>query len=504
VPKGGRLVFGLSYEPSAIDPHVNASDEGRMLDRMVFDTLVWKAPDGTFSPALATEWEISDDGKTYTFHLRDDVTFHDGTPFNAEAVKYSFDRIVDPATKSEVASSLIGPYLFTEIVDEYTVKIHLNQAFAPFLTYAALPYVGIVSPAAAEQWGEEFDDHMVGTGPFIFKEWVRGDHWRVVRNPDYNWAPAALGHQGPAYLEEILIKFIPEATVRVGTLETGETDAINDIPSLDYERIAADPSYTTYRGYLGGSPLSIAINVTLPPLDDLRVRQALEYGIDRQAIVDTLFQGLWPAEATPLSPNTLAHWDAGETMYGYDPAKAESLLEAAGWTDTNGDGIREKDGQALELWWPTIRYQRMNEMAEMVQAQLKEVGIAVKVDLVTFPAMYEAANKCEHHLVHSGFGLPDPDDLATSFLSSNVGSGWAWTCARDHRLDDLLLQGREVTDEAERSAIYIEAQQIVMDQALSVPVRLFTTLLAARADVKDMTIDFDGLVPMLYDAYVEE
>jgi peptide/nickel transport system substrate-binding protein len=278
------------------------------------------------------------------------------------------------------------------------------------------------------------------------------------------WGPASFDHQGPAYLDEIVFKFIPETTVRVGTLETGETHIINEVPPLDFQRLAADPAYSTYRGLCPGSPMSIAMSVTRPPLDDLRVRQVLEYAIDRQAIVDTLFLGLWPAVFSPLTPRTLGYWAGAEEMYGYDAAKAKSLLEEAGWVDTDGDGIRDKDGQPLQLWWPAFRFERTNEVAEMVQAQLKEVGINLKVDVLTFAAINEAWNKCEHNLMHFGFGLPDLDDLSIVFLSSNLGSGWAATCIRDDQIDDLLIRGRATTDKNERVAIYTELQQIIMDK----------------------------------------
>jgi peptide/nickel transport system substrate-binding protein len=500
---GGRLIFGLSWEPAGIDPHVSGSAECRIISKLVFEGLVRQTPDGTF-PSLATDWEISDDGMTYTFHLRDDVTFHDGTPFNAEAVKYSLDRIVDPATKSESAASLIGPYESTEIVDDYTVRIHLSEPYAPFLTFLAHPIIAMVSPAAAEKWGEDFDDHMVGTGPFIFKEWVRQDHMTVVRNPDYNWGPASFDHQGPAYLDEIVFKFIPEATVRVGTLETGEVDMINEVPPLDFERLAADPAYNMYTVIRLGAPFAIGMNVTRPPLDDLRVRQALEYAIDRQGIVDTLFPGVSPAVSGPLTPNLLGYWAGAEEMYGYDPAKAKSLLEEAGWVDTDGDGIRDKDGQPLQLWWPAFRFERTNEVAEMVQAQLKEVGINLKVDVLTFAAINEAWNKCEHNLVHFGFLGPDPDVLSVLFLSSNVGSGWAATCIKDDQIDDLLTRGRATTDKDERIAIYTEVQQIIMDKALIVPIRAYTLLIATRAELKGMQFDPVGYVPLFYEVYMEK
>jgi peptide/nickel transport system substrate-binding protein len=505
VPKGGKLIFGLSWEPAGADPHVTSSPQGRMLARLVFDTLVVSAPDGTMYPSLATDWEMSDDGLTYTFHLRQDVHFHDGNPFNAEAVKYSLDRIVDPATKSEIAASLLGPYESTEVVDDYTVRVHLSEPFGPFMTVLTIPFIAMVSPEAAEKWGEDFDDHLVGTGPFIFKEWVRADHWTLERNPDYNWAPEFYKHQGPAYLDEIVFKFIPEATVRVGTLTTGETQMIVDVPPLDYHVLNADDAYVTYQGIQPGVPCSVAMNVTREPLDDVRVRQAIEYAIDRSSIVDTLFLRLWPVAYAPLSPTSLGYWPGAEQMYGYDPDKAMSLLDEAGWVDTDGDGIRDKDGKPLRLWWPVYTYQRMNEMAEMVQAQLKEVGIDVNVEVTTFPTLWEAATKCQHDLLHFGFPLPETDAaLSTVFASSNVGTGWSHTCTKSDEIDQLLAEGRATADTDKRVEIYQKLQKLIMDQALIVPIREWTTLAAWRAEVQDVAWDVDGQVVLLYDTYVSQ
>ncbi len=503
ITSGGKLVFGMSWEPSEIDPHVGSSYEGATVDRAVFDTLIRQTPDGAFHPGLATRWEISADGLTYTFYLREGVKFHDGTPLNAEAVKFSFDRIANPATKSQQAISLIGPYASSEVVDELTVKIHLKEPFGPFLSGIAQPNVAIVSPAAAQQYGEDFDDHLVGTGPFIFKEWVRQDHITLVRNPDYNWASDFFDHQGPAYLDEIEFKFIEEGTVRTGTLETGETNMINDVSPEDFARLASDPNYKTYSIIQPGTPLSIAMNVTKPPLDDVKVRQAIEYAIDKKAIVDTLFAGLYELAYSPLAPNTLGYWSGAEQMYGYDPEKAKSLLDEAGWQDSDGDGIRDKEGQPLKLWWPTFKWQRMNDMATMVQAQLKEIGIDLSVDVVAFPSMYETANKCEHNLVHTGNTDADPNALSIVYDSSNVGSGWAWTCIEDAEIDDLLRQGRVTVDPAERVPIYTKLQQRILDLALVVPIRQFTNLVATRAEVQGLRFELIGFAPEMYDVHIE-
>ena len=302
----GKLVMGLGWEPSRLDPHVTSSFEGAIVDRAVFDTLIRLTPEGDYYSGLAEKWEMSEDGKTYTFYLRKGVKFHNGVPFTAAAVKYSFDRIVNPATKSEAARTQLGPYESTEVVDDHTVKIHLKSPFSPLLTGLARSVVAIVEPGAAEKWGEQFDDHMVGTGPFIFKERVRKDHILLVKNPDYNWGSSLYKHTGPAQIDEIMIKFIAESAVRVGTLETGETNLINEVPGLDYARLAKDKAFTTFNPSQPGTPLSIALNTSKPPLSDLKVRQALEHAINKQQIVDTLFAGLYPVAYAPLTPTPWA------------------------------------------------------------------------------------------------------------------------------------------------------------------------------------------------------
>jgi peptide/nickel transport system substrate-binding protein len=501
---GGKLVFGMSYEPTQLDPHVGSSYEGATIDRAVCDTLVREATDGTFHPGLASKWEVSQDGLTYTFYLRKDVKFTDGTAFNAEAVKFNLDRIVDPATKSEQAISLVGPYASTEVVDDYTAKVHLKEAFGPFLGGIAQPNVSIVSPAAVKQYGDTFGDHLVGSGPFILKEHVRADHVTLVRNPDYNWGSDMFDHQGAAYLDEIEFKFITESTVRGGTLDTGETNMINDVPPEDFVRLAADSKYKTYNIIQPGTPLAIALNVSKAPLDDLKVRQALEYGIDKKAIVDTLFAGQYALAYSPLAPNTLGYWSGSEQMYPYDQAKAKSLLDEAGWKDTNGDGIREKNGQPLKLVWPTFGWQSMDKMAQVVQAQLKELGIDLTVNVGAFPAMYSAANKCEHNLVHTGNTDVDPNALDIVYNSANVGNGWAWTCTKDTEIDQLLKQGRALTDPAARIPIYTKLQQRILDQALVVPIRQFVNLIATRAEVKGLRFELVGFAPEMYDVHIEK
>src|SRR5216683_654924 len=218
---GGSLVYGLSFDvDDTLDPQVTNYDSTIRITLNVCEPLVWEPEPGKFVPGLADSWDVTPDAKQYTFKLKKGVKFHDGTPFNAEAVKFTLDRVVDPATKAGQSHDQLGPYDHTEVVDDSTVKVVMKQSYAPLLTNLN-GYLGIVSPTAVQKMGmAEFARHPVGTGPFVFKEWVAKDHVTLVRNPDYNWASSFFKHRGAAYLDQVIYKIIPEPSVRTGTLKT--------------------------------------------------------------------------------------------------------------------------------------------------------------------------------------------------------------------------------------------------------------------------------------------
>ncbi len=186
-PPGGRIVYGLTLAPSGIDPHVNASSELGIPLTSVYDTLVYQNPEtGEFVPGLAKKWDISRDGLVYTFSLRKGVTFHDGSAFDAEAVRFNLERVASPDLASQKARFMLGPYERVEVVNQRTVRIILSEPFAPLLAALSQVYLGMASPAAVEKWGDEYQLHQVGTGPFIFTEYAPGDHLLLKRNPDYD------------------------------------------------------------------------------------------------------------------------------------------------------------------------------------------------------------------------------------------------------------------------------------------------------------------------------
>jgi len=501
-PSGGKLTYGLTLAPSGIDPHVDASSELGIPLTSVYDPLVWLSPEGTFVPGLAERWEISADGRVYTFTLRRDVKFHDGTPFNAEAVRFSLDRIADPATKSRKAIGMLGPYDHTEVVDDYTVRVHFKEPYAPFLTSLSTVYLAMVSPSAVQKWGEEYQFHQVGTGPFIFKEYVPKDRLVLVRNPDYNWAPSFFNHQGAAYLDEVVFRFYTDPATRALALESGEADVMGEIPPLDASRLDDDPAYTLMPVAIPGQPLQFFLNTQRPPLDDLLVRQALLYAVDREAIVRTIFKGYSPVAYGPLSRPTFAYDPAVEGRYAYDPQKAAELLEAAGWTDSDGDGIRDRDGQPLQLDVILMGWGYIPEVGQMLQDQLQQVGVTLNSQKMTFSNALGAVREGNYHLVPFLFSSSDPDILRSCFHSANVEGGFNWSKVVDPELDALLEEGMQTLDEAARQEIYAQIQQRIMDQAMILPIRDYVNLNATHSYVQGLRFDRQGWFPWLYEVSV--
>jgi peptide/nickel transport system substrate-binding protein len=500
---GGKLVYGLTLAPSGIDPHVDASSELGIPLTSVYDTLVYQALDGSFVPGLAERWEISDDGLLYTFYLRNDVKFHDDTPFNAQAVQFNLDRIANPETKSRKAKEMLGPYDHAEIVDEYTIKIHFTEPYAPFLDSISQVYLGMASPAAVQQWGTDYQLHQVGTGPFKFKEYVPNDHLTLVRNPDYAWAPEAYNHDGPAYLDEIEFRFYTDPAIRAPALESGEADVMGEIPPQDAARLESDENFALYLVPIPGQPLQFFLNTENPPTDDTRVRQALLYAVDRQTIVTTIFQDYSPLAYGPLNASTMGYDPAVEDTYPYDPARATALLDEAGWIDSDGDGIRDKEGQPLALQTYLMGWGYLPEVGQMLQSQLRAVGVDLQMQTVAFPAALEAASRGEHHLAPMTFSSSDPSVLGLTYLSSNANDGFNWSKIRDTELDRLLNAGISELDPLQRASIYSNAQKQIMDLALVLPIRDYVNLNAAQAAVKGLRYDRRGWFPWLYDVSVD-
>jgi peptide/nickel transport system substrate-binding protein len=495
-----RIVYGLTLAPSGIDPHVNRSSELGIPLTSVYDTLVYQDPEtGEFVPGLAERWEVSDDGLTYTFYLRQDVTFHDGAAFNAEAVRFNLERITSPDLASQKARFMLGPYERTKVVDEYTVRIHLSEPFAPLLGAFSQVYSGMASPAAIEKWGDEYQLHQVGTGPFALVEYVAEDHLLLRRNPGYAWGPSVYRNKA-AQANEIEFHFLTDPATRSPTLETGEVDVMGEIPPQDAARLEENPDFRIEAIPIPGISLMVFMNTNRPPLDDIQVRQALLYAADRQAIISTIFRDTSPVAYGPLAATTFGYEPAVQEYYPHDPTQAAALLDEAGWTDTDGDGVRDRNGDPLTLEFYLMGWGYMPEVGQLLAAQWTELGIDVNSQVVNFREAMEVISKGEYHLIPFTDSSSDPDILR-EFFHSQAGSNWSKV--NDAEMDAWLDAAARTSDRAERAALYSQVQLRAMDQALVIPIRDYVNLNGVSNRVQGLRFDARGWFPWLVDVTVE-
>ena len=498
---GGELVVALWQEPLSLDP-TNANTIALRPAMLIYDTLVVQSNDFKYHPGLAESWEVSPDGKAYTFKLKKNVKFHDGTPFNAAAVKANFDRIASPDAKATFSVSIRGLYQETQVVDEYTAKVMLNQAFAPLLDGVAEAFYSMVSPAAVAKFGKDFDRNPVGTGPFIFQEWASKSHVALKKNPEYAWGSSLFKHQDAPYLDKVSFRLITESATRLATLETGEIQLAEEVPPIDVARLKGDSKYQVLSQTYPGGPAQMQFNTTKGPLAELAVRQAMEYAVNQDDLVKLLFAGAYTPSLTPMSPGTFGYDESLAKIYGYNPAKAKELLEGAGWT-AGSDGLRQKGGAPLEFSVNVVsEITDQVRGAELLQAQAREVGINVNIQQLDTGAWNAAVAQGTQMSVLGWRGASDPDFMRPIFHSANIGkSPLQRTHFKDERLDQLLDEGSREQDRTKRAALYREAQEIILKQGLMVPLWDRYNFVGTRANLRDVTVDLRAY-PRLYDAWI--
>jgi peptide/nickel transport system substrate-binding protein len=491
--RGGNVLFVHQQIPSSMDANVWTATNAARIMRQIYDPLIWQPEGGKFAPGLAEKWDLSPDGKTYTFSLRKDVKFHDGTPFNATAVKATYDRINDPATKS-LQSGRLGPYDRTEVADEYTVKIVLKEPFTPLLSNLSEHALAPASSAAVQKLGSKYAMNPVATGPFKVKEWPDNNTLVLERNTDYKWAPSFWANQGAAYLDTITYRFAEEPATRQIALENGEADIVDAPPAQDYKRIKDSGKFTTNDLIVPGMPEFNNINITRPPTNELAVRKAILHAVDRQALADLVFFGVYPPAYGPLTKGSWAYSKELESMYPYDPAKAKQLLDGAGWKEGSG-GIRTKDGKPLRVRHITTAGGFTQKAAEFVQAQLREVGFDAVVEAMAYEATVKRFTDNEYELYRLFFALIDPhDSFFLAYHSSQIEGGGQFnrTRVQDPKLDALIMQGGTETDVTKRKEIYAQIQKEIMEQAYILP--NFDTVLihAMQKHVRGFSTDLLG------------
>lgn len=464
-----KMTMAVFQEPDTLDPSASGLITVGTISQCVFDHLLWSLPghgSNTFYPGLATSWEVSTDATTYTFHLRQDVKFHDGTPFDANAVKVTFDHIVDPNTKSKSAASALGPYKATQVIDQHTARIVFEQPNAAFLNEAA--GFSMISPTALQKYGADFARNPVGSGPFKFKEYVVGQHVVVERNPDYNWGPSPI-RTGAPLLNEITFRILADAGARFNALQTGEIHFAPNLNPQDIAKVKGSSQYKVYQVQSTGMPWNIMVNAQKPPTDDVNVRRALQYATDQQAIIKTLFFGLHTAADQVFTPITPGYDPSLKGMYMHDAAKAGQLLDQAGWTK-GPDGMRQKNGQPLKLSFINISGFGFDGISQLMQSQFRDVGIQVDISDQSFPAVGDAYNRGDQHLADFFYYDVDPYFVRAIFGADQIAHGFNWEHYANPQLDALVAKANGTADATARTKLYEQANRTIMDAAVIIPI----------------------------------
>ncbi|REJ04547.1 ABC transporter substrate-binding protein [Microbacterium bovistercoris] len=498
--EGGELVWaieGANLSAGKMDPQVSQLDVTAMVQRQVLDSLVFQESDGSFSPWLAKKWTVSDDGKTYTFELRDDVTFTDGTPFDAEAVKANFDRIVDPATKSAQAKAMLGDDLYagTAVKDAHTVEVSFTQPYAPFLQAASTAQLGFWSPKVLKNSADKLaaggPDVSVGTGPFVLSEYTADQEIVYTRNDDYAWGPD--GAKAPA-IETLRVEILPEASVRAGVVSSGEADVASQLPPNAVGDLGDD--ITVEAKEYPGLPYSLFLNEKYGVFADQKVREAFSLAIDVDAAVEQIFFGEFPRAWSILGPTTPGYDESLEGTWAFDADKANALLDEAGWTERDADGIRMKDGKRLSArWiaWTPIPEDR-TALANAVQSDLKKVGFEITREALEPAAYNEQYGPKTYDITDWDFSGVDAD-----LLRSHLGTDGFQNASQvsDPAVDELLADGLASSDPAQRNGIYTEVQQWNAEHVAIVPLYVNSAITAQNDDVKGLAYDLYGR-PLFY------
>ena len=490
------MAWDAAQEPASLDGHIEPYHTAWLIDYMIADPLLILGPDGEYHPALAESWTAATGADAWTFHLRNDVTFQDGTPFNAEALRYNVERILDPSTRSAEMAAHIGPLQRVEIVDDTTVTLHYDVPWVTVLD--AFRRIPIWSPTAAEQWGvEEFDRHLVGAGPFTLEEWVPNDHVTLQRWDGYGGWSSISTSAGPAKLDRVTVRFIGEAAVLGNVVSTRNAHIAMNLPTPYIDDYRNREGFRLMTGFQAGTGLSMVMNVRRPPFDNLQFRQALLHGTDQSAINDLLYDGHYLISDGPLNAVHPCYWEGNARYYPHDVERAGRLLEQVGYVDRDGDGVREAlavegvaDGTPLAFQWTVLDRE---EIGEAVQLQWRALGIDLVLDRVPGPVQLQRVNARDFDLIYERQRSPDPNVLDMIWNSANhVVGGWAWTGFVDERLDQVVRQLRMVPEREARCELAHEAQRIIMDNALVLPTLSEPIFYAISDDVQGFELMSEG------------
>ncbi|TXH38977.1 MAG: peptide ABC transporter substrate-binding protein [Rhodospirillaceae bacterium] len=477
--KGGTLTVGTQSDAQTLDPIASVQWSERQILFLVFDSLVTLAPDFSIHPLLAESWDVSPDGKRITLHLRKGVKFHDGTDFDADAVKWNFDHRLDPATGSAQRKQL-AVIDSVEVVDKSTVTLNLKEAFPPLMAALADRAGLMESPAAAQKYGKDIGSHPVGTGPFVFKEWVRGNHVTVDRNEQY-W------QEGHPYLDHVVFTDIANTTVGLQRLVTGEIDFVAELQPRDIQLVQDNPDIKL-DPIKNGQWYSLQWHWNEPPFNNAKLRQAIAYAIDRNRINAILWNGQATIANGPSAPGLW--WSPSDKPYEYNPEKAKQLLAEAGI----------KPGTKITLSDPSNNILRQYD--QLVKEQLDAIGLDVQLQPVDYDQYYQLTLDRKINFVPMTWTQrADPDGLLhILFHSKGTANSTGYS---NPEVDKLLDQARLISDTAKRKELYDQVHKILAEDLPYVSIVFSAEYAAMGKGVQGFTWIPD-LIPRFRDMWKDQ
>lgn len=496
--QGGTLQFGMPIEPLTLDMVTATWTDESALD--LYERLVIQNSRGQYVGQLAESYKVSDDGETYTFKLRPDKTFHDGTAVNAQAVKEFFDLIRDPASKYTWATTYMSPIERIATRGDHTVTFHLKHPDSAFPFGISNTYAGIVSVAAREKAGEAFGtDIVVGSGPFKLKDWAAGDHVAVTRFDEYRNGGVNFRNQKAPYLDAIDYRYQQEAASRTLALQAGNIGAVRDLPYGDVERLRGSDKVHVASLPSWSIPIFM-FNLDRPVFKDVRVRRAINQAIDKQAIVDTVTHGLGRPVNSPIVPHAPEYWPGSMDLYPYDPAAAKQLLSEAGWTPRGSSVVR--DGRPLSIKLSVWNESRQQQQAQIIQNSLAQVGIKVAIEVSDKATLNGALQAGNFDIGTYEIAWTDPVTVTQLLFSSASVPFPNFARYKNPQLDKLFERIRvEAKNAAQRRDIAQQIQRTLLEDMPAVFLINSDQVYGVARNVHQLTPYVWSLWPYKLDTY---
>jgi peptide/nickel transport system substrate-binding protein len=491
--RGGRVLDSLISEPDSLDPARANLLVSQYVLGLLYDRLVYIDQSGRPRPWLAESWTVDKDGKEVTFVIRKGVTFTDGTPVDAEAVRYSLDRYL----KLSKRNADLGPVQKIEVVGGGSVRLTFERPFAALFTSLDFSYLGIVSKAAAEKAGDEFGRRPVGSGPYTLKDWKAGSTLLFARNPGYKNLRADVENKGAPYPDEWQISIVKEEGTRMAALETGQLH-MSWAPFEEVPRIQKDARLQLIRRPKGVSYIFLEFNTKKPPFDKLALRKAIAYSVDSKEVLDasylygTVIQAPLPLGVPGFSAEVGRHFG-----YRRDESKALALFKEAGYARGADGKLRDGAGKPVRITLTTWVAPQISRAAQVIQAQLQAVGVECELTQTDAGAFLAKLPEGKHDFDLMRMTFPDPNGL-----SRLVKSPGRWNHYANPKLDVLLDQADATMDADLRMALLQEIQKIVLEDAAIIPLFSDDFMIAARSEVRGYKFDGTG-TPMYYDVWLK-